>query len=97
MRSIRNRKGQGMIEYLILTAIIAVSAIGIVRVVGSNVSIQFANVAKALGSGTDGEQLKAEAISQDLYSKKDLSNFLGGAVNSSAREARSKSRTGAGR
>lgn len=84
-KRIRNRKGQGMIEYLILVAIVAVSAIGIVRVVGANVSIQFANVAKALGSG-DGEQLKAEAIDQKLYSKKDLSNFLTGAANSSARK-----------
>lgn len=84
MKQIRNRRGQGMIEYLILVAIVAVGAMGIVRVVGANVSIQFSNVAKALGSG-DGEQIKAEGVDQKLYSKKDLSNFMGGAANTSAR------------
>lgn len=82
---IKNNKGQGLVEYLILVAIIAVGAIGIVRVVGSNVSIQFTNIAKALGSG-DSNQIKAEAIDPKMYSKKDLSNFLSGAVNSSARQ-----------
>lgn len=86
MGKLLNRRGQGMIEYLIVVAVVAVGAIGIVRVVGANVSIQFTNVAKALGSG-DGEAIKAENIDQKLYSKKDLSNFLTGAVNSSARSS----------
>lgn len=85
-----NRRGQGMIEYLILVAIVAVGAIGVVRVVGANVSIQFANVAKALGSGTESSPIQAEALSADLYSRKDLSNFLGGAINASARQSNSK-------
>ena len=76
---IQNQKGQGLIEYLILVAIIAVATIGIVRVVGANVAVQFANVAKALGSGDD-NQLKAENIDAGMYSKKDLSNFLKGAA-----------------
>jgi pilus assembly protein Flp/PilA len=75
----KNQKGQGLIEYLILVAIISVATIGIVRVVGANVAVQFANVAKALGSGDD-NQLKAEKIEADMYSKKDLSNFLNGAA-----------------
>lgn len=75
----QNQKGQGLIEYLILVAVIAVATIGIVRVVGANVAIQFANVAKALGSGDD-NQLKAEKIDANMYSKKDLSNFLNGAA-----------------
>ena len=84
IRSLKNQRGQGLIEYLILVAIVAVGAIGIVRVVGANVSIQFTNIAKALGSG-DGNQLKGETIDAKMYSKKDLSNFLSGAVNTSAR------------
>lgn len=75
----KNQKGQGLIEYLILVAIIAVATIGIVRVVGSNVAVQFANIAKALGSGDD-NQLKAQNIDAEMYSKKDLSNFLKGAA-----------------
>ncbi len=77
----QNQNGQGLIEYLILVALIAVGTMGIVRIVGANVSVQFANIAKALGSG-DGQQLKAKSIDQSLYSKKDLSNFLDGAKSS---------------
>lgn len=73
-----NRRGQGLIEYLIIVALVAVGALGIMRVVGSNVSVQFANIAKALGSGDD-QQLKAQQIDSQMYSKKDLSNFLKGA------------------
>lgn len=73
-----NQRGQGLIEYLILVAIIAVATMGIVRVVGANIAVQYANVAKALGSG-ESNQLKAEKIEAGMYSKKDLSNFLNGA------------------
>jgi hypothetical protein len=48
-------------------------------VVGKNVSVQFANIAKALGSGDD-TPLKAEAPNVRTYKKRDLSNFLEGAT-----------------
>lgn len=78
-RILKNRNGQSLIEYLIIVAIVAVGTMSIVRVVGKNVSVQFANVAKALGSGDD-NQLKAEKIDAKMYSKKDLGNFLDGAT-----------------
>lgn len=74
---IQNQRGQGLIEYLIIVALIAVSAIAVVRVVGANVSVQFANIAKALGSGDD-YQIQAKKVEESLYSKKDLSNFMKG-------------------
>ena len=74
--------GQNLIEYLILVAVIAVGTMGVVRVVGANVSVQFANIAKALGSG-DGQQLKAKSLDQSMYSKKDLTNFLNGSKSGS--------------
>lgn len=77
-----NRRGQGLIEYLIIVALVAVGALGIMRVVGANVSVQFANIAKALGSGDD-HQLQAQKIEGRMYSKKDLSNFLKGATSGS--------------
>lgn len=81
LHSLKNSRGQGLIEYLILVALIAVGTMGIVRVVGANVSVQFANIAKALGSG-DGQQLKAKSVDQSLYNKKDLGNFMSGAKTS---------------
>lgn len=43
-----DRKGQGLVEYLILVCLIAVSAIGIVTVVGRNIQEQYANVSAAI-------------------------------------------------
>lgn len=80
---LKNRRGQGLIEYLVLVTLVAVGTIGIVRVVGANVSVQFANVAKALGSG-DGDQLQAEKIEANMYNKKDLSNFMKGSIGNRA-------------
>lgn len=91
MKRLKNRRGQGMIEYLILVALIAVGSMAIVRVVGKNVSVQFANIAKALGSGSGGE-IKAESLDQSMYSKRDMSNFLNGAINESARDQSRRSR-----
>lgn len=76
-QQIKNTKGQSLIEYLIIVAIVAVGTISIVRLVGKNVSVQFANIAKALGG--DDRQLKAEKPDSKMYSKKDFSNFLEGA------------------
>lgn len=82
MKKINNQSGQGMIEYLIVVALIAVATIGIVRVVGQNVSVQFANIAKALGSGDD-RQYKAGEIDDHMYKKKDLGDFLKGSTSGS--------------
>lgn len=76
---LKRAQGQSLIEYLVIVAIVAVGTMSIIRVVGKNVSVQFANVAKALGSGDD-NQLKAEKIDSKMYSKKDLGNFLDGAT-----------------
>ncbi len=80
---LKNKKGQSLIEYLVIVAIVAVGTMSIIRVVGKNVSVQFANVAKALGSGDD-SQLKAEKIDAKMYRKKDLGNFLDGATSGSS-------------
>ncbi|MGZ3744805.1 MAG: Flp family type IVb pilin [Pseudobdellovibrionaceae bacterium] len=81
----KSESGQSLIEYLIIVAIVAIGTMSIVRVVGKNVSVQFANIAKALGSGDD-SQLKAEKPDSKMYSKKDLSNFLDGATSSDAKK-----------
>lgn len=81
---IHNNKGQGLIEYLIIVAIVAVGTMGIVRVVGANVSVQFANIAKSLGSGDD-HQIQAQKIDDSMYSKKDLSSFLRGSTANSGK------------
>ena len=79
---IGNRKGQGMIEYLIIVAIVAVGSISVIKVVGGNLDVQFANIAQALG-GTDTHKKQAYEVGTSLYKKRDLGNFFEDSVDSS--------------
>ena len=78
---IKNNRGQGLVEYLIIVAIMAVATIGIMRVVGQNTSAQFANIAYAL-QGKDNKANKEQVRDRDVK-KKDLSDFMTGAAGTS--------------
>lgn len=75
---IKCKKGQGLIEYLILVALIAVGTLGVVRVVGKNVATHYERINRALGAQTSGD-LQIDNASQNALKKKDLSNFMDGA------------------
>ena len=72
-----NQKGQGLIEYLIIVALMAVATIGIVRVLGQTVTAKFASATYAL-QGTK-KSVRVETIDESLHKKKDLGDFMNGA------------------
>ena len=74
---LKNKRGQGLMEYLILVALVTVASIGVVRVVGSNISRQYAKINKSLGASDRSPELLK--VDQDDIEKKDLSNFMSGA------------------
>ena len=73
-----NKKGQGLIEYLIIIAIMAVASIGILRTLNQTVKAKFANSIYAL----QGKRQKAstESVRKTDYKKTDFSNFMTGAA-----------------
>ncbi len=71
---VKTQKGQGLIEYIILVAIIAVASIGIVRALGQVTSAQLANITLSL-QGKAGRKVDTGQVHESLYSKKDLSDF----------------------
>jgi len=73
--SMQNQKGQGLIEYLILVALIAVTTIGVVKVVGKNMAAQYENINRAMGAEKS-EALTVKNASENALKQKDLSNFL---------------------
>ena len=75
---IKNSKGQSMVEYLILVALMGVASIGIIRALNQTLNSQLADVVFAL----QGRQKKAatEQVDESLYKKKDLSDFMNGAA-----------------
>ena len=70
-----NQKGQGLIEYLIIVALMAVAAISIVKLLNKTVQVQFANVIWSL-QNRQGLAPKHERLKSGDYEKKDFGNFM---------------------
>lgn len=71
----QKQRGQSLTEYLILVALVAVSSIGIVRMLGNTTSTQLANITRAL-QGNKPKKLRSEKVEEKHYSKKDMSSFM---------------------
>lgn len=76
MKHVRNQRGQGLIEYLIIVALMGVAAIAIVRTLGSTVNTRFTNITYAL-RGQE-RKINHERIDDSYYKKKDLGDFFNG-------------------
>lgn len=78
LRRTRNRlrddRGQGMTEYIILVALIAISAIGVVTVFGQNIRHVF-GAATATLAGETAVQSKAKSGQNKADTRKTLRNF----------------------
>lgn len=80
---LNNQKGQGLIEYLILVAIVGVATMGIVRAVGTNVKAKYADITDAIGGNERATQARPTVnITEDNVRNSDMSNFMKGAVDS---------------
>lgn len=71
----KNQKGQGMTEYIIIVALIAIAAIGVVTVFGDNIRKMFgASVDALAGSATDSTGAKNSGKSSQ---HRNVVNFAG--------------------
>ncbi len=73
---IGNSHGQGLIEYLIIVALVAVATIGVVRVLGQAINSRFATISYALQGQK--KTPTVDAISESQLKKRDLGNFMDG-------------------
>ncbi len=78
-QSVKSQKGQSLIEYLILVALMAIASIGIVKVLGQNLQGQFARVTHALKGESTKPRLRS--VNKSYYKQKDLGDFFDGAAN----------------
>ena len=76
-KSSRHQKGQGLVEYLIIVALVGVATMSVIRVVGANVSIQFAHVNEALG-GKKIDHMNEQNVTAEMVKRKDITNFFEG-------------------
>ncbi len=71
-----NNKGQGLVEYLLIVALMAIASIGVVRVMNQTITAKFATVTHALQGKK--KSIQVEAIETSDYKKKDMKNFFDG-------------------
>jgi Flp pilus assembly pilin Flp len=73
----RNHKGQGLTEYIIIVALVAIAGIGIVNIFGNQLRIQFDTIVKAMAGSTTGtvESLADKAGTE--ANQKNLSTYAG--------------------
>ncbi len=73
----KNRKGQGLTEYIIIVALVAVAGIGIVNIFGNQLRNQFYTIVRAMsGSGT-GTVKSLEGDAKTETNLKNLSTYAG--------------------
>ncbi len=74
----KKQKGQGLIEYLILVALMGVATIGVIRVLNQTIKARFASAVYALQGKP--KKVKTDSLKEQDYKKSDLSNFMNGAA-----------------
>lgn len=73
----KNRKGQGLTEYIIVVALVAIAGIGIVNIFGNQLRNQFHTIVKAMaGSQTGAVESLAEKAGREA-NQKTLSTYAG--------------------
>lgn len=76
---LRNSRGQSLIEYVILVALVGVATMGMVRLLQKSIKVNLANVVHAMQS--DGRRREShERVSNDDVRKSDFSDFMNGAA-----------------
>jgi Flp pilus assembly pilin Flp len=68
---LKSQKGQGMTEYLIIVALVAIAAIGVVTVFGRDIRALFSDTTNALA----GNQAPNTAQKANVNKNKSLKNF----------------------
>ena len=69
-----NRRGQGMTETIIIVALIAIAAIGVVSLFGDDIRALFATSTNAL-AGEEAASAETAVAHQKLYGHKNMKDF----------------------
>jgi pilus assembly protein Flp/PilA len=64
-----SRRGQGMTEYIIVVALVAIGAIGIITVFGDNIRQLFGASAEALAGNTNAQNNGVSSVPASVRSK----------------------------
>jgi Flp pilus assembly pilin Flp len=73
LKKLAKRRGQGMTEYIIIVALIAIAAIGVITLFGNNIRKLFGASAEALAGNENVDNTGTTAKAQ--LQRKNLKNF----------------------
>ncbi|MCK5708563.1 MAG: hypothetical protein KAI43_13015 [Candidatus Aureabacteria bacterium] len=74
-RFTRSQRGQGMTEYIIIVALIAIAAIAVIVLFGDNIRKQFGKAATAVGGHKAAEVDETRGAKEAEFQERDLSDF----------------------
>lgn len=75
---IKNQKGQSLVEYMVIVALMAISTMGVMRVLSQTTNGKLAKITQALQGGRADVSVQFERIDRNDLRKKDMSNFFQG-------------------
>ena len=74
-----NKKGQGMIEYIILVALLAIAAIGITELLGQTVRVKLAEITSSLQERGTNIGKSLPEIEDKYVTRRGMSDFVNNA------------------
>ena len=72
------RKGQALVEYLLLVALMVVASFGVVKLLNHSVRGKFVQVIDAI-QGRESSKVRFDRPEKSDYKKRDMSDFMRGA------------------
>lgn len=78
MKILRNQKGQSLIEYMVIVALMAVATMGVMRVLSQTTSGKLASITQSLQGGKANISVEFEKIEASDIRKKDMGDFFRG-------------------
>lgn len=76
----KTKIGQGMTEYLIIVALVAVGSIAIIRTLGGSLRTGFAKITMGIQGKGNPSSIRDPKISKSQYKRNDMSDFTNGAI-----------------
>ena len=77
LTKLRGTRGQGMAEYIIVVALVAVACIGVVSLFGDNVRALFATASNSL-AGNESTKAMTNEAKKKIYQHRNMKNFAEG-------------------
>ncbi len=78
MQQLKNNRGQGLVEYMVIVALMAVATMGIMRILSKTTAGKLTQITQSLQGGKASISVEFEKIEQSDLRKKDMSNFFNG-------------------